>query len=157
MGPVLLLPPVAEVLVFPLDRLLPLPPATTLLPLPPSTCSGSYGWAWARLPQTRALRHPVPPPPSLPPHQHCHHHPFSPLSLSSLFSFVQPILLGAVWFTQAWETCDHSAGYQELQAGSVFGGGGREGRRKTIWHNQPIIRTFCSTWENIQILPENTN
>lgn len=63
MGPVLLLPPVAEVLVFPLDRLLPLPPATTLLPLPPSTCSRSYGWAWARLPQTRALRHPAPPPP----------------------------------------------------------------------------------------------
>lgn len=70
MGPVLLLPPVAEVLVFPLDRLFPLPPAATLLPLPPSTCSGSYGWAWAKLPQTRALRHPVPlpsTPPALPP------------------------------------------------------------------------------------------
>lgn len=63
--------------------------------------------------------------------------------------FVQPILLSAVWFTQAWETCDHSAGYQELQAASVFGGGGREGTRKTIWHNQPTIRTFCSTLEHV--------
>lgn len=50
----------------------------------------------------------------------------------TLFSFVQPIFLCAVWFTQAWETCDHSAGYQELQAASVFGGGERRNKENNL-------------------------
>lgn len=86
--------------------------------------------------------------PSCPPPSH---QPPPPSRLSSrtisLFSFVQPILLSAVWFTQAWKTCDHSAGYQELQAGSVFGRRRKRRRRKTIWHDQPTIRTLCSTIE----------
>lgn len=143
MGLVLLLPPVAEVPVFPSDSLppRPLPPAVDALPPPPSTCSPSSGWVWAGLLQTRAPCHPAPPP---------SHPPTTSTSPGiSLFSFVQPILLCTVWFTQAWETCDHSAGYQELQAASVFGGGGREGTRKTIWHKWPTIRTFCTTWEYV--------
>lgn len=131
---------VAEVPVFPSDSLLPLPSlqSSPVLPPPPSTCSRSSGWVWAGLLQTRALCHPAPP------SYHLSH--YQPLS------FVQPILLCVVWFTQAWETCDHSAGYQELQAASVFGrggGGGREGTRKTIWLNRPTIRTFCATWEHV--------
>lgn len=84
MGLVLLLPPVAEVLVFPSDRLLPLPPAVTPLPLPPSTCSRSSGWVWARLPQTRALRHPVPLPLTL---------PTTATTTTSLLSHYQPVFL----------------------------------------------------------------
>lgn len=81
---------------------------------------------------------PQPPPP-----------PLSSLAIN-LFSFVQPILRCAVWFTKAWKTCDHSAGYQELQAASVFRGEGRERTRKTIWHKQPTTRTFCMIWEHVE-------
>lgn len=117
---------------FPLSQPLspPFPPAVTPLPPPPSTCSRSSGWVWAGLLQTRALCHPAPP--SLSPSHHLQQHHLSPRSLSAYFPFVRPILLVAVWFTGAWETCDHSAGYQELQAASVFGGGERRNKENNL-------------------------
>lgn len=92
-------------------------------PPPPRTCSLSSGRLRAGLRLTRAAECPP------------------------LLSHYQPVCLCpahlslcAGWFTPAVETCDHSAGYQELQAASVLRW--RRVRRQTIWHNQ-TIRTFC--------------
>ena len=140
MGLVLLLPPVAEVPVFPSDSLPPPPSSHQSAPASPVHVL-SLIWMGMSMATSNTCSMPLcpPPPPS----------PTTPPPPNHPIFFVQPILLSAVWFTQAWETCDHSAGYQELQAASVFGGGGREGTRKTIWHNQPTIRTFCSTLEHV--------
>lgn len=86
MGPVVLLPPVAEIPVFPSDSLPPLPSSRHSGPSSPIHVLSLIWMGMSRATSnTCSLPHTPSPPPS-----HHHHHHLSPLSLSAYFPLSSP-------------------------------------------------------------------